>query len=132
MGACLNRGSGAVRSVDPLACSLEALLEEAQAANPATDTDEMGSKRHQPIGWRSPAIRLVILTVGWALAVGALGTAIYGFVAGVPVLSLAGALIGFAAWAMAKMVPEPVPALRKADRRRRSSVRQYSEHHLPT
>lgn len=98
----------------------------------ATDTGVMGSQPLDLIGWRSPVLRIIILTFGWAFAIGALGTAIYGFVVGLPVLSLAGALIGLAAWAIAKMVPEPVPAMRKAERRRRSAVSQYTEHHLPS
>ena len=103
-----------------------------QAAAAASDIERVSGQRRDLIGWRSPVLRSIVLTLGWALAITALVSTIGGIVIGTPVLSLAGALIGCAAWAIAKVLPEPVPAPRKAERRRTGAVRQYSGHQLPT
>jgi hypothetical protein len=55
-----------------------------------------------------------------------------GAVFGMPVLFLAGAIIGFTAWTVSKMVPEPVPVETEPPKRRRSIARKFSGHRLPT
>jgi hypothetical protein len=50
---------------------------------------------------------------------------------GMPVLSLVGALTGFIAWTVAGMMPEPLPAPRKAVRERMDTIQRLAGHHLP-
>jgi hypothetical protein len=72
-----------------------------------------------------------MLSIGWMLVVGSLGAALVGLVMGMPVLSLVGALTGFIAWTVAGMMPEPLPAPRKAVRERMDTIQRLAGHHLP-
>jgi hypothetical protein len=87
--------------------------------------------RIESVDWKSSASRVVLLGFGWTLALGALGSTLAGALMGMPVLFLAGAIIGFTAWTVSKMVPEPIPVAIEAPRRRRSISRRFSGHRLP-
>ena len=102
-----------------------------QARAPGAYIGWMGTTR-EPMGWRSSVGRLIVLILGWAFAGIALVVTIYGVVNSVGLLMLVGAALGLASLAIAKMIPEPIPALRRADRRREQSVREYSGHRLPS
>jgi len=86
----------------------------------------------EPIRWKSSITRVLVLALGWTFALAALASTAAGLVVGLPPLFLAGALAGFLAWAMAKVVPEPVVVMPKAPRRRRALTRRFSGHNLPT
>jgi|COG998Drversion2_1049125.scaffolds.fasta_scaffold01146_4 hypothetical protein len=91
----------------------------------------MAITRIETVDWRSSAGRVVLLGFGWTLAFGALGSTLAGAVMGIPALFLAGAFIGFTAWAVSKMIPEPVPVVPEPPRRPRSVSRRFSGHRLP-
>jgi len=94
----------------------------------------MGDQRGRTLydGWMSPLARTLMLSIGWMLVIASLGAALVGFVMGLPVLSLVGALTGFTAWTVASMMPEPLPAPRKAVRQRMDTINRLAGHHLPT
>ena len=94
----------------------------------------MGEHRNREVfdGWMSPRSRTVMLGVGWALVLASLLAALIGLFAGVPVLSVVGALTGFVAWTVSSIMPEPLPAPRKTDRRRIETLSRIGGHQLPT
>jgi hypothetical protein len=94
----------------------------------------MAATRIESVDWESSSTRVLLLSLGWLLAFGALGSIVAGVLIGMPILFLAGAAIGFSAWMVAQVVPEPVPVpvIEEVPHRPRSMARRYSGHRLPS
>ena len=92
---------------------------------------DMAATRIESVDWRSSATRVTMLGFGWALALGALAAVMAGAVLGMPVLFLAAALIGFVAWTVSKIIPEPLPTVPKPPKRSKAASRRFSGHRLP-
>ncbi len=82
-------------------------------------------------GWLSPWTRNLMLAIGYSLVAFSLFTIRSGFRADDVKIIVSGLAIGLAGWVLSALVPDPVPAPRKALRRRAAMLARVSGHQLP-
>lgn len=93
----------------------------------------MGNRRGRDIigGWLSPWSRNLMLAIGYGLVVASLFTMRSGFIANDGRTILSGAVVGFLGWLLSALMPDPVPAPRKSERRRAAKLARVGGHQLP-
>jgi hypothetical protein len=82
-------------------------------------------------GWENQRGRLVLLSAGWLLLVGGIGSLIVGWLYAQPLPLSVGLVASLAAWAVSGLLPDPRPAARRDVREREKKIARLAGHQLP-
>jgi len=91
----------------------------------------MGNRREFKEGWLSPWSRNLMLVIGYGLVVLSVVMIRSGIVSNDFTAIVEGVAVGFIGWLISTLMPDPVPAPRKAMRRRAAMLARVGGHQLP-